>query len=208
MRTLWIGLIALSAVSVSFGQARAGLMDPISFAEAGTVTLTLDESTGGFDHILELSNSLGPIGTPLMALTDAGAPSANVLGYAPATIGGTAPVGIFAAGEEIVFRLTNVESERLGTPGAIATQVFSGTASNLNQTPGDFYTYVDFVNPTTIKVYFEDAFGISPNDADPVNTFLTGGYDAAFTLTLGPVPEPSSIALASVAVVALLWRRR
>ena len=32
-----------------------------------------------------------------MALTDGGAPSANVLGYAPATIGASVSVGAFAA---------------------------------------------------------------------------------------------------------------
>jgi hypothetical protein len=69
MRTLWIGLIAVAAVSVSLAQARAGLNDPISFSQTGTVTLTLDESSGGFDHILELANTTGPVGVPLMALT-------------------------------------------------------------------------------------------------------------------------------------------
>ena len=208
MRTLWIGLIALGAVSVSFQQARAGLNDPISFSQAGTVTLSLYESSGGYDHILELADSFGPVGLPLLALTDVGAPSADVLGYAPATIGATVPVGTFAGGEEIPFRLTNVESQRLGTPGVVGSQVFSGSPSSLNPSPGDFYTYVDFVDATTIKVYFEDVFGTSPSDPDPVNTFLTSGYDVAFTLTLAPVPEPGSIALASAAVIALLWRRR
>jgi hypothetical protein len=208
MRTLSIGLIAVGIVSMATQQARAGLNDPISFSQAGTVTISLDESSGGLDHILELTDVTGPVGIPLLALTDVVAPSADVLGYAPASIGATVPVGSFAAGGEIVFRLTNVESERLGTPGVIGEQIFSGSASSLNPSPDDFYTYVDFVDATTIKVYFEDLFAVPSTDPDPVNAFLTGGYDVAFTLSLTPIPEPTSIVLASLGVLALVRRCR
>jgi hypothetical protein len=71
----------------------------------------------------------------------------------------------------------------LGTPGTIGDQIFSGSASSLNPAPNDYYTYVDVLNATTIKVYFEDVFGTPPSDPNPVNTFLTSGYDVAFTLT-------------------------
>jgi hypothetical protein len=207
MRTLWFGLIAVGMASGLLQQARAGLNDSISFSQAGTVTLALDASSGGFDHILELADTAGPVGpSPLLALTDVGDPSADVLGHPPASLGAIVSVGSFAAGEEIGFRLTNVESARLGTPGVIGAQIFSGSASSLNPTPSDFYTYVDFVNATTIKVFFEDVFGIPPTDPDPVNAFLTGGYDVAFTLTL--VPEPSSLVLALGAALAVFWRRR
>jgi hypothetical protein len=207
MRTSTVAGIAILIVSFLSHQALAGLNDPISFSQAGTVTLTLDESTGGFDHILELSASLGPVGTPLLALTDVFAPSPDVLGYTPAAIGATASVGSFVAGEEIGFRLTNVESARLGTPGTINSQIFSGSASSLNPQPSDYYTFVDFVDATTIKVYIEDVFPTSVNDPDPVNTFFTSGYDVAFTLTLDVVPEPNTLGLL-MAAFALLGCRR
>ena len=204
--TVGIAIVILSLLS---NQAQAGLNDPISFTQEGTVTLTLNESTGGFDHILELAGVLGPVGTPVMALTDSFAPSADVLGFTPATVGDSVVLGSFTAGEEIVFRLTNVESARLGTPGVVGTQVFGGSASVNNQTPADYYTYIDFINPTTIAVYFEDAFATSATDPDPVNTFLNNGYDVKFTLTLA-IPEPATLGLmmSGLALVGLRPSRR
>lgn len=179
----------------AIGSAHAGLNDPISFSQAGTVTLTLEESSGGFDHILELSSVPGAIGTPLMALTEFSNPSPDVLGYTPASAGDTVNLGAFGAGAELIFRLTNVESSRLGTPGTVADQVFSGSASVNNPQPGNFYTYVDVIDANHIAVYFEDAFPIAFNDPTPVATFLSEGYDAKFTLTLSPVPEPGTYAM-------------
>lgn len=193
MRSTHIFAWSVTFFASTVGSALAGVSDPISFGQAGTVSLTLNQSGGGFDHILELANSLGPIGTPIIALTDVGAPSADVLGYPPAALNDTVPVGSFAANEELVLRLTNVESVRLGTPGTVSSQIFSGSASNLNPTPSDFYTYVEFVDATTIRVYWEDVFPLPANDPDPASYFLNGGGDVAFTLSLNPVPEPGTV---------------
>ncbi len=204
--TVGIAVVILSLLS---NLCEAGLNDPISFTQAGTVTLTLDESGGGFDHILELASVLGPVGTPVMALTESFAPSADVLGFTPASINDSVVLGSFTSGEEIIFRLTNVESARLGTPGVLGIQVFSGTASSNNQSPADYFTYIDFLSPTTIAVYFEDAFATSATDPDPVNTFLSNGYDVKFTLTLA-IPEPATLGLliSGLALVGVRPSRR
>lgn len=188
----------------------AGLNSPITFAQPGTVTLTLDYSAGGFDHILEMQTAGGPIGTPAMALTDlvGGPPSPDVLGYTPANIGDTATLGSFAAGQELIFRLTDVESIRLGTPGVLGPQTFTGTSSGNNPSPGDFYTLTDPVDPTTIRVYWEDLFPIFASDPNPVNSLLNGGYDVGFTLTLTPVPEPGTLWLTVAGLATLAWRKR
>ncbi len=187
-------LVVAICLSIQASVVRAGLNDPISFGQAGTVTLTLDYSTGGLDHILEMESTLGALGTPIMALTDLGDPSADVLGYTPAALGDMVLLGSFSAGQELIFRLTNIESLRLGTPGTIGDQTFTGTASSNNPT-GDYYTFVEPVDPLTIRVYWEDLFPIATDDPDPENALLNGGYDVAFTLTLAPVPEPGTLVL-------------
>lgn len=207
MRSTILRALALLAAAASVSATRAGLNDPIAFSQPGNVTLTLDASGGGFDHILEQASTTGAIGTPILALTDVFAPSADVLGYTPALLGDTADLGSVGAGEELIFRLTNVESERLGTPGTIADQTFSGSASGNNPSPTSYYTFVDFVDANTITVYWEDAFPISPTDPDPEQAFFDGGLDLAFTLTLTPVPEPATWTLLAVAAGLLAVAR-
>lgn len=198
-------LFSMLVVGISI-PAQASFLEPINFSSAGEVTLTLDESVGGFDHILELSSVIGAIGTPNIALTDVSDPSASILGYTPANIGDTFSLGSFAAGDELIFRLTNVESARLGTPGTLGEQIFTGSSSSLNPSPTDYYVYWTNPDPTTIKVYLEDLFPISASSSDPENEFLTGGYDVAFTLTLSPVtvPLPAPIWLFCSALIGLI----
>lgn len=207
MRFFSVG-IAVVILSLLSNLCRAGLNDPISFTQAGTITLTLNQSTGGFDHILELASVLGPVGTPVMALTDSFAPSADVLGFTPATVGDSVVLGSFSAGEELVFRLTNVGSTRFGDLGVIDSQIFSGSASSNNPVPANFFTYVIFNTPTEILVFFEDVFGTPDSDPDPVNTFLSDD-DVAFTLSL-VIPEPATLGLliSGIALVGLRPSRR
>jgi len=196
----------------------AGMLDgPISFNQAGTVTLTLDFSTGGFDHILELTDALGDIGIPLLALTSIGSDDASpdVLGYEPAALGTTVNLGSFAANSELIFRLTSVESLRLGDPGVIAAQTFTGSKSGQNPkgendpSPTAWYSYVEIVDATTIRVYLEDLFGIGFDEENPVGSLLDG-HDVSFTLTLtpAPVPLPAALPLMLTASCAVAWRIR
>ena len=204
MRFFSVG-IAVVILTFLCNLSQAGFNDPISFSQSGTVTLTLNESTGGFDHILELASVLGPVGAPVMALTDSFAPSADVLGFTPATVSDSVVLGNFSAGEEIIFRLTNVGSTRFGDLGVIDSQIFSGSASSNNPAPDNFFTYVIFNTPTEIYVFFEDVFGTPASDPDPVNTFLSDD-DVAFTLSL-VVPEPATLGLL-MSGIALVGVRR
>ncbi|GAB4175634.1 MAG: hypothetical protein OHK0026_02860 [Rhodocyclaceae bacterium] len=183
----------------------------IKFDTAGTVTLTLDFSSGGFDHILEMASVAGPVGTPVMALTNELDPSMSVLGFAPASVGDSVVLGSFAAGEELVFRLTNVGSHRFGTPGTIDGQIFTGTSSTLNPSPSDFYTNVTVIDATTTSVDWEDLIPVPPGDPDPLASFVgVAPHDVGFTLTLDPVPEPGTWAmlLAGLGMLGLIGRRR
>jgi hypothetical protein len=196
--------VAAISAALFLGLAPAGeaatFDAPIQFAQAGAVDLTLDFSSGGYDHLLYLGPSfptLPPVPTPLMALTDTGNPSPNVLGFTPANLGDTISLGSFGANQELLFRLVNVESSRLGTPGTLAGSIYSGSLSSSN--PGPFFTLIEEPDPFTRIVHFEDLF--PPSSAD--ETAFLNGRDVQFTLTLTPVPVPAALWLFGSGVIGL-----
>ncbi|CAD5373222.1 exported hypothetical protein [Rubrivivax sp. A210] len=183
--------------------------EPIVFWDPGLVTLTLESSSGGFDHVLELADATGPVGpVPLLALTDlvGGQPSASVLGWLPAAVGATVALGNAVIGQEIVLRLTNIGSARFGDVGVVDSQVFTGSASILNPVPGSYYTSVEWISPTQVRVQMEDLFPVDPG----TNPAALDTPDLQFVLTLSPVPEPRSWALmlGGLAALGSLARRR
>lgn len=187
--------------------AQAGYNDPIVFDSAGTVALTLDATAGSYDHVLELASILGPIGSPpLMSMSSNGTPVVG--GIAPTSVGSTIGLGSFAAGAEIVFRLTNIGTATFGGAGVVHEQVFTGTSSGLNEVPSHYYSYVVFADATTIHVWMEDLFPADPAAGSiDLATFMSDA-DAAFTLTLTPVPEPGGTALLLAGLATVGWRAR
>lgn len=205
-------LAALFATATAPAQAQAvtsppGVFNaPIVFTLPGSVTLQLEMSEGGFDHLLELASAPGAVGAdPLLVLTALSDPSPSVLGHTPAAAGATASLGSVAAGDEIVLRLSNVGSARFGTPGVVEDQTFSGSASALNPDPTGYYTIVEWLSPTQVRVEWEDLFPVYAVDAPG----SLGGADLRFTLTLTPVPEPGpqALLLAGLGIVGWLTLR-
>lgn len=187
--------------------AQAGYNDPIVFGSAGTVTLTLDATGGAYDHVLELAASPGPIGSPpLMSMSSNG--TLVVGGIAPTPVTGTIGLGGFAASTEIVFRLTNIGTGTFGDAGEAYEQVFTGTSVAFNAEPSKYYSFVEFADSTTIHVWMEDLFPADPAAGLIDLDEFKGGADAAFTLTLTPVPEPGGAALLLAGLATVGWRAR
>lgn len=101
-----------------------------------------------------------------------------------------------------VARCGELHSHRLGTPGTLAGEIYSGSSSVLN--PGPYFTLIDDSDSLTRVVHFEDLFPTSDQTA-----FLDG-HDVRFTLTLTPVPLPAAAWFFGSGVIGLagLARRR
>lgn len=198
--------VLTAAVLAVAAPAQAAFNAPIVFGQAGSVTLTVDHSEGGFDHLLALSDPAGETESFLLALTAFSDPSPDVLGLTPAAPGESVALGSFAAGQEIVLKVRNVESLRLGTPGNLGDAVFTGSASGLNPDPAGWYSFVEALSPTTLRVRIEDLFALDPGSG----ATTLDDYDLQFTLTLQPVPEPGTLAmwLAGLGMAGFVARRR
>jgi hypothetical protein len=230
--------LRLAAATLSLAvaaAAQAGVDSIVTFSQPGQVDIYLTSNAGGFDHILEPVLVGGnapffaavPSGLAWMVGTENGSPLSLVgdpegprtptgFNYAWGTF------GLVEAGQEISFRLTNVNSDRIGgtDPDAIGTidsQLFTGSGAIHNTmfaggsvaggTPGApdpngplpaGYTYVTFVSDTQIDIGFTD---FDPNRPDPY-------MNMTVTLLLTPVPEPAPAALLAAGLLALVLRRR
>lgn len=198
---LAFSVLALAAAA----PAQAAFNAPIAFGQSGTVTLTVDHSEGGYDHLLELTDPQGLSGTLLMALTATSDPSPDVLGLTPAALGDSVVLGSVSAGDEIVLRVLDIESARLGTPGNLGPVIYTGSASALNPDPTSWYSFVEALSPTQLRVRIEDLFPLHPFTATSLDS-----YDLQFTLTLQAVPEPGTLALwlAGLGATGFVARRR
>lgn len=236
----WSHALAAFTLAATLGAlpaAHAGVDSIVTFTQAGQVDIVLTSNAGGFNHILEpvlvggnapFFNAV-PFGFAWLVGTENGS-LLNLVGDpdGPRTPTGFNIVwggfGLVEAGQEISFRLTNLNTERIGGTdpdalGTIDSQIFSGSGavnnttyfggSVLGGTPGaptpggaltGGYTFVTFVSDTQIDIGFTD---LDPNRTDPF-------VNMTVTLLLTPVPEPGSVALllAGLAAIGSVVRRR
>jgi PEP-CTERM motif len=231
-------LLALAGALFAVPSAQAVVDAPIFFTQAGQVDIILTGNAGGFDHILE------PVMVSGNRLFNAGVPTPPNTPpnyYAPWLIGtdGTsnltlvgdpgaprAPTGFnynwgyfdVLPGQEITFRLSNIETNRIGgfdpdRLGTIVSQIFSGSSSAnntlfaggsvLGNTPGapstglpTGYTNVVFTSATEINIFFEDLDPLRLPEQDR-------WQNMSVRLILTPVPEAGTQAMLLLGLVAV-----
>ena len=218
--------------------AQAGVDSVVTFFQSGRVDIILTGNAGGFDHLLEpvLVGGNAPFSAAIptsgawMVGTDGNGSLLTLVGNANSPFSPTnfnynwGTFDIVEAGQEISFRLTNINTDRIGGTGpdalgTIDSQIFTGSGAINNPTfvggsvagatpgtpvggtslPGG-YTFVTFVSPTQIDIGFTD---IDPTRPDPFANMTV-------TLMLTPVPEPGTATLWLAGLAAMTWvaRRR
>jgi hypothetical protein len=227
--------LALAAALGGLPAAHADVDSIVTFSQPGVVDIILTSNAGGFDHILEpvLVGGNAPYftGIPNLDYGMLGTEAGSLLTLVGDPGGPRAPTGfnyvwgtfgLVEAGQEISFRLTNINTERIGgtdpdAVGTIDSQIFSGSGAINNTaysggsvaggTPGapafggglpGGYTFVTFVSPTQIDIGFTD---LDPARPDPY-------MNMTVTLMLTPVPEPAPAVLLLAGLAGLAWRRR
>jgi hypothetical protein len=222
--------------------AHAVVDAPIIFNLAGQVDIRFTSNAGGFDHLLEpvmvFGNGLFNAGVPTPPNTPPNYDAPWVIGTENGSLltmvgdpgGARSPTafnynwGYFDVlpGQEITFRLTNIETNRIGgfdpdRLGTIVSQLFTGSSaanntlfgggSVLGDTPGapttgltGGYTNVVFTSPTEINVYFEDL--------DPNRDINSRWQNMSVQLILTPVPEASTHAMLLLGLLGLGAARR
>ncbi len=222
--------------------AQALVDAPIVFGQAGQVDIILTSNAGGFDHILEpvmvFGNGLFYPGVPTPPNTPPnyaapwligtdGSANLTLVGdpgppRAPTTFNYNWGYFDVLPGQEITFRLTNIETSRIGgfdpdRLGTIISQLFTGSSSAnntsfgggsvLGNTPGtpttglpSGYTDVVFTSATEINIFFED---LDPNR--PINERW---QNMSVKLVLTPVPEVGTPVLLLLGLAGLALARR
>ena len=232
-----LAALGLATALAGVPTAQAGVDSVVTFSQSGRVDIVLTGNAGGFDHLLEpvLVGGNAPFSAAVptrgawMVGTDGNGSLLTLVGNASSPFSPTNfnyHWGYFdvVAGQEISFRLTNLNTDRIGGTdpdalGTIDSQVFTGSGAINNTTyvggsvaggtpgtpvggtalPGG-YTFVDFVSATEIRIGFTDI------DAGRPDPFL----NMMVTLVLTPVPEPGTAALWLAGLTAMTWvaRRR
>ena len=249
-------LATLVAATLTWsGTAQAGIDSPVIFNQDGHVDIILTGNAGGFDHLLEPfmvgGNGVFPAGAPTPPNTPPNYYAAWLIGTDGTGDGLGTPMTLVGdpgsprtetqwnynwgyfdvlAGQEITFRLTNINTNRIGgtdpdSVGTIASQLFSGSSAvnntaftggsvaglnpgspDTNAVPlGLGYTNVTFVSATEINIGFEDL--------DPQREINSRWQNMTVKLVLTPtaaVPELGQYALllAGLAVLGGVVRRR
>jgi MYXO-CTERM domain-containing protein len=237
LRPALVILAWLAAALTAPTAARAEVDSVVTFWQAGRVDIYLTGNAGGFDHILEpfLVGGNAPLmaGVPVLGYGMVGTEGGSLLTLVgdtsspryPTTFGYAWGSFDVVAGQEISFRLTNVNTDRIGGTdpdalGTIASQIFSGSGavnniaffggSVIGTTPGapdadnrllPGYTFVDFVSDTEIKIGFTDLYF-------PGRTDLYQNMTVTLLLTPVPEPVPAAMLLAGLAVLAAARRSR
>lgn len=189
-------LAAVATLATALPSASwAAPADPVVFAQNGTLTLTLVDNSGLFDHILELESATGPIVSPLLVASDpAGQNHTVVDGYPVNNINDTVALGSYVAGTELIFRLSNFCCD---PQNDLLNQLFTGPGSR--NFDGNVYANVTVLDGTHLQVGFED---LDPT-RDTYNNFI-------FDVSLTPVPIPAAGWLLGTGLLGLIGvaRRR
>jgi hypothetical protein len=187
----------------------------LTFAQSGSIAITLLSEAGGFDHLLDLATPSSPSFSSVFAASSDPS-TTTVAGRAVSAIGSTFNVATaYAAGEELVFRLSGIGTDRIGgiDPGDIGqvlAQVFTGSAAGTSTGVaggGSFLSFVEGLGTNLITVRMADLF--KADVYDPLNS---GDFrNMEFSIALTPaIPEPQTYALmlAGLAALGVAARRR
>lgn len=195
---------------------------PTTFAggavSAWNVSAVFVSSTGGYDHLIDyVGHGINPsvsvnewTSNPIFATTDPSNPTPGGAGGAwpVSNPGDTVGLGTIGSGNELVFRLVNYGSPRLGVTGKPYDVLYSGTVGR-DQNPAwsDRASGPNFADVTTFVESSGVRFRVGFDDLPCCEQ----DYQfAVFDVIAAPVPEPHEWAmmLAGLGLVGWTARRR